>query len=176
MGSIYKVDKQRFAAGGVLFSQGTEATGLFIIKSGKVKVFKDVFTSVGTTRIELGTLGPGSLFGEMAVIDGQRRSASAEALEATTCLVMPRKLFDDEFRLCKPWLVAMVRLLVARLRETNSMLEKQVAEVAEHGSLVLVPGAHHSAGVRAAVSELSSIIEAGQIPGLAPAPKAPRPR
>ncbi len=176
MGSIYKVDKQRFAAGDVLFSQGTEAAGLFIIKHGKVKVFKDVFTSVGTTRIDLGILGPGSLFGEMAVIDGQRRSASAEAVEATTCLVMPRNLFDDEFRQCKPWLAAIIRLLVARLRETTGMLEKQVAEVAEHGSLLLVPGAHQSEGVRAAVTELSSIIEAGQIPGLLPAKEPPRRR
>ncbi|MGE5595440.1 MAG: cyclic nucleotide-binding domain-containing protein, partial [Hyphomicrobiales bacterium] len=67
-----------FEAGDTIFSEGEEGVGFFLITRGKVEA-----TRGGTT---LATLGAGDFFGEMALIDGFRRSATVKAAEPTECL------------------------------------------------------------------------------------------
>jgi CRP-like cAMP-binding protein len=83
---------RRFRRGEVLFHQGDPGDSLFIVSAGAVKI---VLPSEEGDEAILATLRPGAFFGELALLDGAPRSATAVALEPTETLVLPR----DRFRL-----------------------------------------------------------------------------
>jgi CRP/FNR family cyclic AMP-dependent transcriptional regulator len=84
--------RRRFKRNGVIFHQGDPGDSLFIIESGRVKVV--VLSSEGAEDAIIATLGPGMFFGELALLDGAARSASAIAVEPSETLVLDRAAFD----------------------------------------------------------------------------------
>lgn len=78
-----------FDAGDVLYEDGAMGLGLFIVTEGRVEIYKNA----GDTRVSLGTVGPGGMLGQLALIDDQPRAASAAALERTECLLVTRDSF-----------------------------------------------------------------------------------
>jgi CRP/FNR family cyclic AMP-dependent transcriptional regulator len=82
---------RRFRRGEVLFHEGDPGDALFIVAAGAVKVV--VPSDEGDEAI-LATLRRGDFFGELALLDGAPRSASAIALEATETLALPRDQFS----------------------------------------------------------------------------------
>lgn len=83
---------RRFRRGEVLFHVGDPGDALFVIVSGEVKI--SLPSDTGEEAI-LATLGPGEIFGEIALLDGAPRSASATALVPTETVVLPRDRFRD---------------------------------------------------------------------------------
>ena len=83
---------RRFRRGEVLFHEGDPGDALFIVASGAVKV---VVPSEEGGEAILATLRRGDFLGELALLDGAPRSASAIALEATQALALPRDRFND---------------------------------------------------------------------------------
>jgi CRP/FNR family cyclic AMP-dependent transcriptional regulator len=83
---------RRFKRGEVLFHIGDPGDALFVIVSGEVKI--SLPSDTGEEAI-LATLGPGEVFGELALLDGSPRSASASALVATETVVLPRERFRE---------------------------------------------------------------------------------
>ena len=81
---------RRFRRGEVLFHEGDPGDALFIVASGAVKV---VVPSEEGDEAILATLRRGDFLGELALLDGAPRSASAIALEATEALALPRDQF-----------------------------------------------------------------------------------
>ena len=71
---------QTYNQGELIFSDGDNADYIYFIESGNVSIFIEKFTH----QEEIGLLGPGEYFGEMAFFSGDRRSASASALIDTT--------------------------------------------------------------------------------------------
>jgi CRP/FNR family transcriptional regulator, cyclic AMP receptor protein len=69
-----------FEVGDVIFEEGTSGRELFVVLEGRIEIAK--ITSAGKTVIV--TLGKGEFFGEMAVIDGSSRSATAIAAAPNT--------------------------------------------------------------------------------------------
>jgi CRP/FNR family transcriptional regulator, cyclic AMP receptor protein len=67
-----------FQRGDEVFTQGDSAKALYVIKFGSVRIYQK--GSAGD-KIEVAILGTGSHFGEMAFIDGEKRSATAEIME-----------------------------------------------------------------------------------------------
>ena len=112
------------AAGDVLFRAGDPGTQLYLLIRGAVRIEKDGKAIV--------TLGPGSNFGEMAMLDAPRRSASAVAAEDCEVLVIPRDAFFALLRgnpnLAVKILWNMLLRLSSRLRATSDRLT--AAEVA----------------------------------------------
>ena len=86
-----RLEERQFARDDVIFEAGTEGDAMYIIRSGAVGVFL-VDPSIGL-RFELARLRTGQVFGEMAVITRQRRSATCRALEPTRCLVLSHETF-----------------------------------------------------------------------------------
>ena len=78
---------RRFRRGEVIFHLGDPGDALFVIVTGDVKI--SLPSETGEEAI-LATLGPGEVFGELALLDGAPRSASATALSATEIVVLPR--------------------------------------------------------------------------------------
>jgi CRP-like cAMP-binding protein len=83
---------RRFRRGEVIFHLGDPGDALFVIVSGDVKI--SLPSETGDEAI-LTTLGPGDVFGELALLDGAPRSASATAISATETVVLPRDRFRE---------------------------------------------------------------------------------
>lgn len=109
---------RRFASGQVIMCEDDEAASMYIIKRGKVRVLKRSRRG----DVLLGDLGPGNLFGEMSLVDHRRRSATIIAMEDTSCIELPYQLIEDSVERSAPWVVAILRILVLRLRAADTAL------------------------------------------------------
>ncbi len=83
---------RRFRRGEVIFHVGDPGDALFVIVSGEVKI--SLPSETGDEAI-LATLRPGDVFGELALLDGAPRSASASALTPAETVVLPRERFRE---------------------------------------------------------------------------------
>jgi CRP/FNR family transcriptional regulator, cyclic AMP receptor protein len=79
--------ERSYRRGQLIFGEGDPGDSLFVVTEGLVKVF---VTSEDGDEMVLVTLRSGDTFGELALIDGGVRSASAEALEPTKVMVLTR--------------------------------------------------------------------------------------
>jgi len=79
----------QYKSGEVVFSEGAPADAVYFIESGEVSIFLHEFTN----RVEIGQRGAGSIFGEMAVINQGRRTASATAATDATLIVLDKGQF-----------------------------------------------------------------------------------
>lgn len=106
-----------------IFQFGDPGDKLFIIVEGKVRISREV---AGLGEEALAVLGPGEVFGEMALLDDATRSADALAHERCRLLVIKKDDFDGLLFFHKDLayevLWASIRVLSARLRETNNKL------------------------------------------------------
>jgi CRP/FNR family transcriptional regulator, cyclic AMP receptor protein len=98
-------------AGSIIFREGDEATELFVVKSGQV-------------RIQLGNrtlteLGPDSIFGEMALIDNEPRSASAIAITDVEIVPVGERQFLFLVSQTPYFALKVMRVLAQRLRNSN---------------------------------------------------------
>ena len=83
---------RRFRRGEVIFHIGDPGDALFVIVSGEVKI--SLPSETGDEAI-LATLRQGDVFGELALLDGAPRSASASALMPTETVILPRDRFRE---------------------------------------------------------------------------------
>ena len=111
-----------FPKGARVFHEGDESDACYVIRAGEVRVTRE--HSDGRA-IALATLGPGELFGELAMLDGGVRSASVEALSDAELLAVSatdmRGLLERNASITAKLVVALTR----RLRETNERISRQ---------------------------------------------------
>jgi CRP/FNR family cyclic AMP-dependent transcriptional regulator len=110
----------------VVLSEGDEATSMFVILSGSLKVHH---TDADGTETILNTLGPGQYFGELALVDDFARSASATTLEASRLLVLSKAAFRECLEKSPELAHNLLRALareVRRLTETVNMMGRDV--------------------------------------------------
>ncbi len=81
---------ERRSAGSVLVHENALGEHLFVVRTGRVSVDK----GEGAARLHLGVMGPGELFGEMALVDDVLTQATVTALEDVELLVVPRSRLD----------------------------------------------------------------------------------
>ena len=113
--------EQTYQPGQFIMRQGDTGVGAFIIRSGKV----DIIQERDGKEIKLATLGPGEVFGEMALLDEFPRSASARAVEPTTALGIQRWHFRGILESHPQIALALLPILTRRIRNA----EAQHAEV-----------------------------------------------
>jgi len=111
---------QVFKRGESIFSEGDEGAGLYVVVSGRVKIFK---LSVEGKEQILHIFGLGEPFGEVAVFTGKRFPAHAEALEETRAFFFPRKDFIDLIRKDPFLALNMLAVLSQRLRRFSGLIE-----------------------------------------------------
>jgi CRP/FNR family cyclic AMP-dependent transcriptional regulator len=108
----------RFNKGEYLIREEEVSRDLFIIKFGRVKIFKNE----GGAEVVLDIVGAGSVAGEVAAIDGGKRSASAVALETTEAVVIDAAKFAAVLNKVPDWFQKIARILVQRLREVDTKI------------------------------------------------------
>jgi CRP/FNR family cyclic AMP-dependent transcriptional regulator len=116
-----RTDRRR--KGDVVCHEGEADPSLFVIAKGSVEIVKQAAAARETL---LAKLGPGQTIGEMALLDGQARSATVVAAEDLVLLVLTRtaldRLIEEKPRLGAKLLWKLARLLSQRLRQTSGAL------------------------------------------------------
>lgn len=110
--------EQTYQTGQLIMRQGDTGVGAFIIRSGKVEVLQ----KRDGTEQKLATLGPGEVFGEMALLDEFPRSATVRAVEPTTALGIQRWHFKGILESHPQIALALLPMLTRRIRNAEHML------------------------------------------------------
>jgi CRP/FNR family cyclic AMP-dependent transcriptional regulator len=114
------------AKGSVLFKIRDFGDELYIITEGKIRISREV----GDVELVFTTLGKGTFFGEIAVIDELYRSASATAEDDCALLVLSRKTLEDlaahEPLIAYKLLYTIAKVLSRRIRRSNEAMETYI--------------------------------------------------
>jgi CRP/FNR family cyclic AMP-dependent transcriptional regulator len=109
----------RYGASERVFSEGDLGTTMYIVQSGKVRLFRVVD---GHKRVH-GVMDKGDFFGEMSVLEGLPRTISAEAVEDAELIEINSMTFDKMIKGNIEIAIRMLRKLSIRLRESEKRLE-----------------------------------------------------
>jgi len=112
---------RRFRRNEVIFHQGDPGDALHIVASGQVKIL--LFSAEGEEAI-IATLRPGDFFGELALLDGAPRSATAVAIDPAETLVLPRAVFRELLERSEGLRDALLTGLAHELRRLTSQVEE----------------------------------------------------
>ncbi|HUJ31150.1 MAG TPA: Crp/Fnr family transcriptional regulator [Candidatus Acidoferrum sp.] len=115
-----RVSNRRLERGALLFSEGDSCAGLFLVASGKIRIFK--LSASGREQV-LAVEGPGSSFAEIPVFDGGNYPASASALEDTRVLFISRKDFQNFCREHPEVALKVLAVVGSRLRRLVAIIE-----------------------------------------------------
>ncbi len=113
---------RQFNGGEVVFREGDASDTCYIVRSGRARAIRE---HPDGRSITLANFGPGEIFGELAMFDDERRSATVEVIESTEAIAI---LGGDMRRLLREHPDIAVKLISAlgrRLRETNERLARQ---------------------------------------------------
>ena len=153
----------------IIFRQGDSSRELYIVKQGKVRVFK-ISPAGGETSTNI--FFTGDIFGEFAAIDGDTRSATAKMLSRTTLLEMSHERFLDHMRHLPGLALNLSQLLCRKVRWTATYAET-VAQFDAAGRLlhtlllyneqygkIIEPGKRYSLDLSLNQADLASLIGA----------------
>jgi CRP/FNR family transcriptional regulator, cyclic AMP receptor protein len=114
------MEMQNYKAGQNIFAEGDPGDMAYLVQTGLVEISR----TAGDKRLVLGRIGPGGLFGEMALIDAKPRMAAAQAIEETIAFLVPTEVFRGLLDATDP----VVRKLVSALMDHTRSLSAQLAE------------------------------------------------
>ncbi len=116
----------------VIFREGTDGTDAFVLESGRVGVFK----TIDGKAVRLTTIEKGAMFGEMAAVTNERRTATTIALEPCVIVRVSKVTIQQKIAACDPFVRALIGILINNLTRvtdryatTNVVAEKLLAEL-----------------------------------------------
>lgn len=110
----------RWKKGETIYERGDGGDSLLVIVSGRIKIFN---TTIDAREVVLNFLGPGDVNGEIAVLDGRGRTATAMALEPSAAFVLYRRDLMPILTEHPDALVEIVQILCDKLRATSEIVE-----------------------------------------------------
>jgi CRP/FNR family transcriptional regulator, cyclic AMP receptor protein len=147
-----------FGPGEAVFREGDESDTCYVVREGHARAVR----SHGDGRtLTLATFGPGDIFGELAMFEDERRSATVEAIEETSVVGV---LGPDMRRLMTEYPVIATRLVIAlgrRLREMNERLSRQSFQTVQ-SRVAVVLGALVDEEIAAGKAEADVLVRATQ--------------
>ena len=110
---------REFQPGEVLFREGESGDVMFVIQAGAVRITKEV----GGEEKNLAVLGPGEFLGEMAILNGKPRTATATVIETTRCLVIEAKTLESMVARNAEIALRLIKKLAKRLDSADTLVE-----------------------------------------------------
>lgn len=110
----------KFDAGQLIFSRGDIGSEIYLIAEGRVRL--SILTGEGR-ELSFAQVGPGSLFGEIAMLDGGARTADATAVTKIVALTLSKAAYQRVTAARPGVSEAMTRFLCSRIREADQQLE-----------------------------------------------------
>ncbi len=112
---------RRYERDAVIMRKGDRSTGMAVILQGRVRIGS---TMEDGREVTLTVLGPGEVLGEMAVLDGEERSADVVALDDCVLLMVEQSQFMRLLRGNAELCLRLMAFLCQRVRRTNVALEE----------------------------------------------------
>ncbi len=113
--------ERRVTKGTLIFAKGDPGSSLMAVLAGRVRVSA---VSADGKEVMLNVIGPGEIFGEIALLDGKPRSADAVATEDCVLMVVERKQFLPFLLRSETLVERLLAVLCDRLRRTSMALEE----------------------------------------------------
>jgi CRP/FNR family cyclic AMP-dependent transcriptional regulator len=108
-----------YAAGTVLFEEGQPGDYMYVVQSGEVEIRR----MVGETERVLAVLTPGEFLGEMAILNGKPRTATATVVEPMRCLVIEAKTLEQMVARNAEIALRLIKKLAKRLDSADTLVE-----------------------------------------------------
>ena len=119
-GSI-TMDRKTVPAGACIFSEGDEAKCAYLLKTGNV----EISTMKDDNKVILTTLGRSQIFGELALLDGSARSATATALSDCELIVVTAETLETQIEKLDDFVKCWLLFLGGRIRDLTERIENQ---------------------------------------------------
>jgi len=116
-----RVGQRKFGEGELIFSEGEPCSGMYVVESGNVRIFK---SSAGGREQVLSIDGPGGSVAELPVFDGGNYPASAQAITATTLLFVSKQDFHTLCLQHPEVALKVLRVVGGRLRRLVGIIEE----------------------------------------------------
>ncbi len=113
--------ERRAPRGTLIFTKGDDGSNMMAVLAGRVRISA---VSAEGKEVTLNVIGPGEIFGEIALLDGKPRSADATAVEDTVLMVIERKQFLPFLLRNETLMERLLVVLCDRLRRTSMVLEE----------------------------------------------------
>jgi CRP-like cAMP-binding protein len=110
---------REYQAGDVLFREGEQGERMFVIQSGAVRITK---LMAGEPKV-LAVLGPGEFLGEMAILNGKPRTATATVVEPTRCLLIDARTLEAMVSRNTEIALRLIKKLARRLDSADTLIE-----------------------------------------------------
>jgi CRP/FNR family cyclic AMP-dependent transcriptional regulator len=110
---------REYQPGEVLFHEGEEGEIMFVIQSGAVRISKNV---AGEDKL-FAILGPGEFLGELAILNGKPRTATATVVETARCLVIEAKTLEAMIARNTEIALRLIKKLAKRLAWADALVE-----------------------------------------------------
>jgi CRP/FNR family cyclic AMP-dependent transcriptional regulator len=104
----------------MIFSRGDPGREIYLVLEGRIRL--SILSSDGR-ELSFAHAGPGSIFGEIAALDGGERTAGATAITRVQALALPQRALLDTIENNPKVAIAAIHFLCMRLRETDQKLE-----------------------------------------------------
>ena len=121
---LFKKFGHTFPAGTVLFQEGQACAGMYIIRKGRVRLYR----KIGAQEITIDRLQDGDFFGEMACLLDQPRSINAVVEEDSQILLVQPEVLDELFRQKTGLGLKVLGNLASRLKKAYEMIDQLVDE------------------------------------------------
>ena len=160
-----RVRRRNYARGDIIFQKDDPGEALFIVESGSVRIH---VTGTQGTDLTLAVMNPNDFFGDMSLLDGKPRSASASAVTDCQLIVLERDHFTELVRKRPDAALAVLARVTSRLRGSDQMasdlafldaagrLARRLLEIAEQSGVQREDGV--LLNVRITQEELATMI------------------
>ena len=166
MGKDTVILERRFVpAGKRILKEGEEGFCAYLIQSGKVQVY----TEHNGKRVKLAELGTGQIFGELALIFDEPRSATVEAIEDCNFIIITRSNLKHKMERSDATIRAIMEMLTRRIVSTNNSLfcqNESIEDLMSASSIIYenvlktLPRAQQNAFQDAVLPKLDACLEA----------------
>ena len=134
---LYTEKKIHFKEGDIIFKEYDEgAKEMYFIDSGRVKIVK----KVGDTDATLAILDEGDFFGEMSLISGNKRSATAMAFTDCKVHTMDKETFEYNLTNDIKFMRKILETLTRRLEDTDTNLKRHIQRISRLTKVFNVTG------------------------------------
>jgi CRP-like cAMP-binding protein len=115
-----RMRRVQFDGDQMIFSRGDPGRDIYLVLEGRIRL--SILSSDGR-ELSFAHAGPGSVFGEIATLDGGERTAGATAISRVTAMALPQRAMMELIENNPKVALAAIRFLCTRLRETDQRLE-----------------------------------------------------
>ncbi len=123
-GATRFVERRVYYAGDTIFREGDPGECAYIVQEGIIEISRDD----NGEKAVLGTVGKGSIFGEMALIDNSPRMATAKAAKQSTLMIVTSSVFHAKLKTADPFVRGLLNIFAKNIRAMSKQIRAQAGD------------------------------------------------